>query len=120
MRLLLDEDSGAHSLLSALRADGHDVERVVDAASLGPGASDDAVFRYAVADDRVVITKNGAVFAEIATVRGAPEHPGILVIRYGKDGSGLPIATIARAIRNIAQTYATTRTMMLDVNHHVW
>jgi hypothetical protein len=48
VRLLLDEDSGAHSLLNALRAEGHDVERVVDIRTLGTGASDAAVYRRGV------------------------------------------------------------------------
>jgi predicted nuclease of predicted toxin-antitoxin system len=120
MRLLLDEDSGARSLLVALRGGGHNVERVVDVAGLGQGASDNAVFLYAVADDRVLITKNGADFIEIATLPGAPKHPGILVVHYGQDGSGLPVATVVRAVANIAQTYPTTASMILDVNHHVW
>jgi predicted nuclease of predicted toxin-antitoxin system len=120
MRLLLDEDSGARSLLNALRSGGHDVERVVDIPALGTGASDDAVFAYAVADDRVLVTKNGADFIEIATRPGAAQHPGVLVIHYNEDGSALAVATIVRAVANIAQTYATTATMFLDVNHHVW
>ena len=120
MRLLLDEDSGARSLLNALRAGGHDVERVVDVAALGIGAGDDAVFHFAVEDDRVLITKNGADFIEIATRPGAPEHPGVVVIHYAADGSSLPVATVVRAVANIAQTYQTTKSMFLDVNHHVW
>jgi predicted nuclease of predicted toxin-antitoxin system len=120
MRLLLDEDSGAHSLLTALRHGGHDVERVVDIPALGTGASDDAVFQSAVADDRVLVSKNGADFIEIATRPGAPRHPGVLVIHYREDGSSLPVATLVRAVTNIAQTYKTTSAMFLDVNHHVW
>jgi predicted nuclease of predicted toxin-antitoxin system len=120
VRLLLDEDSGARSLLNALRSQGHDVERVVDIPTLGPGATDDAVFQYAVADNRVLISKNGADFIEIATRPGAPQHPGIFVVHYAEDGSALPVATIVRAVANIARTYETTVTMLLDVNHHVW
>lgn len=120
MRLLLDEDSGAHSLVKALRADGHDVERVVDVGSLGSGASDAAVYAHAVTDDRVLVTRNGADFVAIATLPQSPAHPGILVIHYGGDGAALPVTTIARAITNIGNTYDTTRAMLLDVNHHVW
>lgn len=120
MRLLLDEDSGAHSLLKALRAAGHDVERVVAVPALGTGASDDAVFARAVTDDRVLVTKNGADFVEIAQRPGAPEHPGILVVHHDRVGASLPIATVVRAVGNIARTYETTRTLFLDVNQHVW
>ena len=120
MRLLLDEDSGAHSLLNALRADGHDVERVVDVRALGTGASDAAVYAYAIADDRALITKNGADFIAIATGPGPATHPGVLIVHCSKDGSSLPVETVVRAIANIARTYGTTASMFLDVNHHVW
>jgi predicted nuclease of predicted toxin-antitoxin system len=120
VRLLLDEDSGARLLRDALHGAGHNVERVVDVPALGLGASDNAVFNYAVANDRLLITKNGADFIAIATQPGALQHPGVLVIHYAADGSGLPVATVVRAVANIAQTYPTTKSMFLDVNHHVW
>jgi predicted nuclease of predicted toxin-antitoxin system len=120
VRLLLDEDSGAHSLLNALRAAGHDVERVVDVPALGTGASDNGVFAHAVTDDRVLITKNGADFVAIAQQPGAPDHPGILVVHYDPVGANLPVATMVRAVENIARTYGTTRRLFLDVNQHVW
>lgn len=120
MRLLLDEDSGAHSLLKALRAVGHDVVRVVDVVDLGAGASDAAVYGHAVTDDRAILTGNGADFIAIASLPHSPEHPGILVIHYGDDGSALPVATIARAIGNIERTYATTHALILAVSQHIW
>lgn len=120
MLLLLDEDTGAHSLANALRADGHDVERVVDVQSLGLGAADEAVYNYAAANGRVLITKNGSDFADIAMRSGAPKHSGILVIHYGRTGSALPIRSIVRAIGNISHTYEKTDGLFLDVNHHVW
>lgn len=119
MRLLLDEDTGAHSLLSALRGAGHDVERVVDVAALGAGARDETVLAYATETARVLMTHNGADFAEIAT-RTTVTHCGILVIRYGEGGTSLDATTLARAIANIASTYETTSGMLLYVNHHVW
>jgi len=118
--LLLDEDSGAHALANALRSDGHDVERVVDVQSLGLGAPDGAVYNYAAANGRALITKNGSDFADIATRPGAPKHHGILVIHYGRSGLSLPVASIVRAVGNIARTYESTDGLLLDMNHHVW
>jgi predicted nuclease of predicted toxin-antitoxin system len=120
VRLLLDEDTGAHSLLSALRGTGHDVERVVDVAVLGAGASDEAVLAYASETARVLVTHNGADFAEIAAQEKACAHPGILVVRYGEGGASLDVTTLVRAIGNIASTYQTTSGMLLYLNHHVW
>jgi predicted nuclease of predicted toxin-antitoxin system len=119
MHLLLDEDSGARSLAFALRTAGHDVERVVDVTELGAGASDDAVFDYAVSADRVLITKNGSDFIEIVDQRQA-EHPGIVIMHYGEGGADLPTAAIVNAIGNIDTTYETVRSLFLSVNQHVW
>jgi predicted nuclease of predicted toxin-antitoxin system len=93
---------------------------VVDVPALGTGASDDAVFAYAVAVDRVLVTKNGADFVEIAQRPESPAHPGILVVHYDRAGASLPIATIVRAVENAALTYETTKALVLDVNQHVW
>ncbi len=106
--------------MNALRADGHDVERTVDVRALGPGTSDDQVYAHAVADTRVLVTKNGADFAQIIDSEDPPSHAGVLVIHYCQDGTDLPIPTIVRAVANIAATYETTQGMMLDVNQHVW
>lgn len=120
MRLLLDEDCGSHSLLSALRQAGHDVERVVDSETLGGGTTDVAVFDYAVATDRALITKNGDDFVNIAQRRGDVTFPGLFVLHYALDGSNLAVASVVRAIGNIATTYDSTRSLILDVNHHLW
>lgn len=118
MRLLLDEDAGARSLLSALRTNGHDAERVVDVEALGAGSADAEVLAYAIAHDRVLMTYNGADFLEIAHAEN--RHAGILVIHYTASGTSLPAGTIVRAIANIEQTYPATHGLALDVNHHVW
>ena len=86
--------------------------------ALGPGATDNQVYAHAVADPRVLVTKNGADFAEIIKLEDPPS--GVLVIHYLGDGTDLPIATIVRAAANIATTHETTHGMMLDVNHYVW
>ena len=107
------------SLLSSLRTSGHDVERVVDVPALDSVPPTTRSFTTLCADDGVLITKNGADFIDLATRPGAVNHPGILVIRYQDDGTALPVATIVRAVANIAKTYETTTALFLDVNHHV-
>jgi hypothetical protein len=77
------------------------------------------VLAYAVATDRVLLTYNGADFSAIVE-RGEAQHPGVLVIHYGSDGSSLPTGTIVRAVANVAKTYPATNGLILDVNHHVW
>lgn len=119
MRLLLDEDCGAHSLVAALRLAGHDVERVVDAVGLGQGASDGDVFAHAVASNRVLMTKNGSDFFALADGPPPASHPGILVIHYGKDAS-LSVDAVVRAVSNIAATYPSTECEKLSLNQHVW
>jgi predicted nuclease of predicted toxin-antitoxin system len=116
VRLLLDEDSGSHSLLNSLREARHDVERVVDISALGAGTTDAAVFAYAITNDRVLITKNGADFIALAE----REHPSVFVLHYGRDGSNFGGATVVRAITNIAATYESIRNLFLDINQHVW
>jgi len=120
VRLLLDEDCGSHSLLAALRQAGHDVERVVDSETLGGGTTDVAVFDYAIATDRALITKNGVDFIEVAQRRDDVTFPGLLVLHYTRDGSNLAVTSVVRAIANIEATYDSTRSLILDVNHHVW
>jgi aspartate oxidase len=119
VRLLLDEDAGAHSLLSGLRDARHDVERVVDVEVLGPGSADAAVLDYAVAASRALLTYNGADFVEIIERERVP-HPGVLAVHYAANGASLSTATIVRAVGNVARTYRTTSGLILDLNHHVW
>jgi hypothetical protein len=64
--------------------------------------------------------QSGADFAEIVDPEDPPLHPGVLVVHDREDGTDLPIATIVRAVANIATTYDSTQGMMLDVNQHVW
>lgn len=103
MRLLLDEDSGSHSLLTALRKGCHDVERVVVIRALGSGTTDEAVFDYSITENRILITKNGSDF--IALAEPGRDHPGVLILHYAREGSKLDVSTIVRAIANIERTY---------------
>lgn len=53
--VLLDEDT-ERRLAILLENGGHDVERVVDVPTLGPGSGDDAIRTYAKRTDRIIIT----------------------------------------------------------------
>ena len=52
---LLDENIAA-ALADKLDKAGHDVERVVDVSELGEGVDDTAIRRYAVREDRLIVT----------------------------------------------------------------
>lgn len=55
LRLLLDEDT-ERDLAVKLRHIGHDVERVVEAEELGPGAKDGDVRKLARRTNRILVT----------------------------------------------------------------
>lgn len=55
LRLLLDEDT-ERELATKLRHAEHDVERVVEATELGPGATDDSVREYSRNTGRIIAT----------------------------------------------------------------
>lgn len=55
MRFLLDEDA-KKAVVPLLSKTGHDVERVVDVESLGPGSDDVEVMEYATATNRIIVT----------------------------------------------------------------
>jgi hypothetical protein len=90
--------------MRALRESQHDVERVVDVDSLGPGAADEATFNHAVANERVLRTKNGADFLFLAHKVPTLDHRGILVLYSDRGGLYVAVSTIVRAIANIVAT----------------
>ena len=55
LRLLLDEDT-ERELATKLSRSGHNVERVVENAELGTGATDDAVREFARRTDRIIVS----------------------------------------------------------------
>lgn len=62
--VLLDEDTDRDHV-GLLEEQGHDIERVVDVGSLGPGTDDDDVFAYAEDEDRVIITYDEGFFKRV-------------------------------------------------------
>ena len=57
MAFLLDENIAA-ALADKLDKAGHDVERAVDVSELGEGVDDTAIRRYAVREDRLIVTSD--------------------------------------------------------------
>ncbi len=76
LKLLLDEDTQSRSLTSALRSAGHDVQTVNQAGLAGE--PDSVVFQFAIANKRVVLTKNIDDFIQLASQN--PTHSGIFLI----------------------------------------
>jgi len=55
LRFLLDEDTNSELALHLAKS-GHDVARVIEVESLGPGSADREVMKHARSGDRIVIT----------------------------------------------------------------
>lgn len=81
----------------ALRDDGHDVLRVVDAADLGLGAADTDVLSIADRSDRVLLTADQSDFTDPPF----RDHAGIIIVADGTRSGG----DVRRAVRRIEQSY---------------
>jgi predicted nuclease of predicted toxin-antitoxin system len=85
MRLLLDENTGRRSWCQRLSDAGHDVERVVDVGLRGQ--PDSAVLEYAVATDRILVTRDKTHDSDddLLSIGSAlpDDKPSILVIFPG-------------------------------------
>lgn len=97
MELLADENVESE-WIAALREDGHDIERVVDADGLGVSAPDEAILTEATKAERVLLTADQADFSDPP----ASDHTGILIITDGAlSGGGL-----RRAVRRIERSHS--------------
>jgi hypothetical protein len=115
LRLLLDECSGAHTLVEGLNAAGHDVERSVDV--LGSAAVDEAVLAYATESDRVLVTMNCDDFLALAS--DGRRHAGLL-LHYRRANGGLTYDQIVTAVGNIASAFPTIGGMAISLNQWAW
>jgi predicted nuclease of predicted toxin-antitoxin system len=77
LKLICDANIGSR-LARALMAEGHDVVR---ASEVTPGAGDEDVLGYAVANDRVLITCDRD-FGELVFLQGATPPPAIVYVRF--------------------------------------
>jgi len=81
LRLLVDEDTQAKTLVQMLKDAGHDV---LTAATAGLGSMDDAaVLAVALETGRVLLTRNCGDFAALHSENR--EHPGILAVYQDAD-----------------------------------
>ena len=73
-------------VVEALRILGHDVLTVLEAGNAGQGISDDAVLKFATAEQRTVVTLNRRDFIRLHLRQ--PEHAGIIVCTQDTDIRG--------------------------------
>lgn len=92
MRLLADVHV-KQAYITALREEGHDVERVVDVAELGGTATDGEILSYAVERDVVILTNDAKDFT------GAQQHAGVIIVPQ----TGLSPGEVAAAVSHIDQ-----------------
>jgi hypothetical protein len=98
LRLLVDEDTQARTLVRLLETAGHDVT-TVNAESL-QGLDDGAVLRLAAVSGRVLLTRNAADF--LALHQADPAHAGIVAIYQDADPmKNMTYAEIVRALGNL-------------------
>ena len=95
MRILADESCGT-TLLSALRAAGHDVKWIRE---VEPGMGDDAVFALAVSEARVLLTYDRG-FGYIAE-RATQLPPSVLLMRLHGSAVEVNAATVVRTIADL-------------------
>nr|VFK33732.1 MAG: hypothetical protein BECKMB1821G_GA0114241_11792 [Candidatus Kentron sp. MB]VFK35344.1 MAG: hypothetical protein BECKMB1821I_GA0114274_11132 [Candidatus Kentron sp. MB]VFK77234.1 MAG: hypothetical protein BECKMB1821H_GA0114242_11132 [Candidatus Kentron sp. MB] len=72
-----------------LRKEGHDILTVLDSGHAGQAWPDDEVLRFAVSQQRAVITMNRRHF--IALHNRFPNHQGIIVRTYDPDFAALAL-----------------------------
>lgn len=93
VRILADEHCERRTV-QRLRADGHDVERVVSVDALGPGSDDAEILAYARRENRYVLTADDDFLSEFADV----DHPGVLFLpneRLAPDTIADVVSTLA-------------------------
>jgi predicted nuclease of predicted toxin-antitoxin system len=98
LRMLLDEDSQAKYLVNLLKAAGHDV-LTGNEANLTKRL-DRFVLKYAIDDNRVLLTRNCADFLELHRMN--PIHFGIIAVYQDADPSkNISYQSIVHSIGNI-------------------
>lgn len=103
MRLLTDVNVKA-AYISALRGDGHEINRVVDV--LHETASDRAIVEHARETGAIILTNDAKDFAQFE------DHPGVIVVPQ----SGLTAGEVAAAISRIDRLVPDTTGLALYVS----
>jgi predicted nuclease of predicted toxin-antitoxin system len=117
LRLLVDEDSQAKTLVRLLGEAGHDV-LTVDAAGLNSMA-DHQVLRRAIQDGRALLTRNCGDF--LALHADSPDHHGILAVYQDADpAKNMRYVDIVRALHNLASTGVSCSKRFVVLNAWMW
>lgn len=117
MRLLVDEDSQARTLVRLLVEAGHDV-LTVEAAGLNAMA-DREVLARAVHEQRALLTRNCGDF--LALHGEAPDHRGILAIYQDSDpAKNMSYPDIVRALANLTASGMSLSREFIVVNAWRW
>ena len=117
MRLLVDEDTQAKTLVRLLREAGHDV-LTAEGAGLN-SLADAEVLARAVAEGRILLTCNCADFLTLAATLAG--HAGVLGIYQGSDPSrGMTYTEIVRAVGHVEQAGLALRGTFQALNAWLW
>jgi predicted nuclease of predicted toxin-antitoxin system len=113
VRLLLDENASDRRFVAQLRAAGHDVETTTT--SLGVGASDHAIFAYAIQTARVIVTRDCDDFRALAAASAG--HPGLLLIFAG---SVAAVEALVRADAHVEAHFPNMDDLVLSLVEFSW
>lgn len=114
LRLLIDEDSQDKRLVQLLRETGHDVITANEAGLMSQ--PDQIVFRYAINDNRVLLTLNCRDFEALHEEDST--HPGILAVYRDADLSkNMSFKAIVKAIANLEAVGIPLANQFISLNH---
>jgi predicted nuclease of predicted toxin-antitoxin system len=85
------------------------------------GKTDDAVFEFAIGQDRIVITANCSDFQELAAVRlsKGEHHPGILCIfLYNNPHKDMSNTARVKSINNMEKTGVAVHDTVIVLNKY--
>lgn len=117
MRLLVDEDTQARTLVRLLHEVGHDV-LTAEAAALS-SLDDREVLARAISEHRALLTRNCGDFLQLHGE--LPEHSGILAVYQDADPlKSMTYAEIVRAIGNVASSGAMVEGELIVLNAWRW
>lgn len=106
MRLLADENL-PESMVEALRAVGHDVASIRDR---GPGMPDDDVLALALAEHRLLVTRD-LDFGELV-VRVGSASAGVVILRYRRDQADRIVDALLRLVETHGERLKTMLTIL--------
>lgn len=118
LRLLLDEDIQRKLLVELLTRAGHDVKTVNDAGLVRQ--EDFKVFRYAIEDNRIIMTHNckDFIFLHEQAVKKNLEHSGILgVYRHNNPSKDMSLKAIIKAIYNLEISLCPCNNQFISLNN---